>query len=29
MVNSSVHKSRIYAVQIYDISNKVFSISLY
>ena len=29
MVNSSVHKSRIYAVLIYDISNKVFSISLY
>ena len=29
MVNSSAHKSRIYAVVMYDISDKVFSISLY
>ena len=29
MVNSSAHKSRIYAVLIYDISDKVFSSSLY
>ena len=29
MVNSSAHKSRIYAVLIYDISGKVFSSSLY
>ena len=28
MLNSSAHKSRIYAVLIYDISNRVFSISL-